>query len=134
MLIKNSLNIIIWIGLSLLAAVWVNKKTDWFKPATDKAMNPVTATVQQPAASGNLPYQPAYAPVNVNNGYNQGYAYNGGNGNLRGNGNGNGNANAYGNGNARTSGNMNFGFNGGGNASGYGNGSGNSYGRGYGNN
>lgn len=132
MLIKNSLNIIIWIGLSLLAAVWVNKKTDWFKPATDKAMNPVTATVQQPAASGNLPYQPAYAPGNVNNAYNQGYAYNGGNGNVRGN--GNGNANAYGNGNARTSGNMNFGFNGGGNASGYGNGSGNSYGRGYGNN
>lgn len=128
MLIKNSLNIIIWIGLSILAAVWVNKKTDWFKPATDKAMSPVSATVQQPVASGNQPYQPAYVPGNANNAYNQGYASNGGNGNVRGNGN------AYGNGNARANGNMNFGFNGGGNASGYGNGSGNSYGRGYGNN
>ena len=122
-MLKNSLNIIIWIGLSLLAAVWVNKKTDWFKPAADKAMTPVAATVQQPLNAGN---PPQYTPGNANNANAQGYGYNGGNSNVRGNG--------YGHGDGRANANMNFGFNGGGNASGNGNsyGNGSSYGRGYG--
>lgn len=112
-MLKNSLNIIIWIGLSLLAAVWVSKKTDWFKPAADKALTPAAATMQPPLNAGS---PPQYAPGNANNTYSQGYGYNGGNGNVGGNGNGNGN------GDGRANANMNFGFNGGGNASGYGRG------------
>lgn len=108
-MLKNSLNIIIWIGLSLLAAFWVSKKTDWFKPAADKALTPAAATMQPPLNAGS---PPQYAPGNANNAYSQGYGYNGGNGNVGGNGYGDGRANA----------NMNFGFNGGGNASGYGRG------------
>lgn len=44
-MLKKSLNIIIWLGLSVLVMVLVYKNTDWFKPAADKAMESISSAV-----------------------------------------------------------------------------------------
>jgi tetratricopeptide (TPR) repeat protein len=46
-MLKNSLNAIIWIGLSLFVAVWAYKKTDWYKPVADKATDQISAVVSK---------------------------------------------------------------------------------------
>ena len=49
-MLKNSLNAIIWLGLSLLVAVWVYKKIDRATPAVEQALAPLSAAASKAPA------------------------------------------------------------------------------------
>lgn len=49
-MLKKSLNIIIWLGLTMLVVVLVYRNTDWFKPAADKAMEGISSAVSKAPA------------------------------------------------------------------------------------
>lgn len=104
-MLKNSLNIVIWVGLLWLAAAWVNKK-----PTADKLVSPAATTSS--SATTKAPVQGQLGVPNRGNAYGNSY------GNNYGNAAGSGYAN----------GGMGFSFSGGANGNGYGNG----YGRGNG--